>query len=270
MPDSSAFESYRNLHAGADICILSCGPSAASAPDLSRHLTLGISDCWRWQMTRYLLCVDDLTEGDRHRASVGRDARWPWVAGAACPTFVLHQHLAKRLGGRAVWFPTEALHVRGPGKDLLDQPEITTYHTSDFVAVGLAWWMGARRIFLFGVDHHGTHPFDDETWSLAGAEMSTLKEWKRLGDEIRRKGGGVWVMNSSSRLAQVVREIAPTPIVPVGTLDMIGGAEAVSPARMPEAEAEPPRPPVPEPVCAAVRTDGRRPGERRRARGRAG
>jgi len=144
------FATWRELkdaHKGADILALGLGPSLKDLHLYSPDLTVGVNDIWRYHETDYL-CIGDSLSPSKTPFTAARRA----TIQASRPRALFHVH-----GDDPEHISTMILlktkgYTAEPDLDELRAGIIPSAYTSIWMAVIVAWHLGAKSIGVLGMD----------------------------------------------------------------------------------------------------------------------
>lgn len=139
------FHDFKNLHEGKKFLVLGCGESAVHANQVRDAVSIGVNDIQRIFTPEYLLIVND-----RKSFSPGR---WEWVENTRASYIFTHLDI---FNDRPNVVKVSLGRYRRPtlGSDRLDYS-----NNSPYMAVLLAYYMGAKKIGILGVDFTPNHFF---------------------------------------------------------------------------------------------------------------
>lgn len=183
------FKELKNKHQGSKIIVCGCGESVLQLKDPSRITTIGVNDISRLFVPNYLVVVND-------KASFNTNDRWHWIETTQCP--VVFTHIAK------LPVPEEKKVLfqlgRYGGSDL-DKQTIDYTSNSPYMGVILAYYLGATKIGLIGVDFTPNHFFaktGDHALNRRANEIS--KEYIRLHHALANKNVELYNLSSESKI----------------------------------------------------------------------
>jgi len=216
---------YRNRHAGETIVVCGCGPSLRDLDHPAECVTIGVNDVGRLFDPTYLVVLNPPSQFAPGRFEHVRHARAKALftqldlgpVGPPVVRFALGQRGGTGDGGGRVLHYTQ---------------------NSPYVAVGLAAWMGARRIELIGVDFVDDHFFGQTgPHRLAPRLRDVDAEYARLAEALRGRGIELVNLSAVSRLTSLPKcslgtfgtaRIAPLSIVSYATTPVAGVPEMLA------------------------------------------
>ena len=182
---------YIGKYSGETFIIAGCGASLNDYSDFSKYYVIGVNDIERILTPDFLVVVND------HRTFTR--GRWDYVKESLSPVIFTHldnpgpitrsSHIAKIKIGRK-------------GTPNLDQFNVVD-HTlnSPYMAVIIAYQLGAKKIGMVGVDFSQNHFFSETgTHKLSKHLRSIDEEYGVLKNELSKKGVNVANLSSSSLL----------------------------------------------------------------------
>lgn len=190
-------EKWRDCHKGQDMIVCGCGPSVAELPRTLDIPTIGVNDIWSYHECNYILMLDGpkaFTPNRVNRIAASKPEQW---------------FLTK--ASNKAW-TTQAAKPRKPMTlfDELLMPGVSL--TTPSLAVGLAMFMGAKRVGLIGVDLKGHGSLEKrvcevdrgfmelkgtawihrvQLWNLSKDSMMTMLPHKSLTDFLAAVPGSV-------------------------------------------------------------------------------
>jgi glycosyltransferase involved in cell wall biosynthesis len=184
---------YRNRHTGETIVVCGCGPSLKELATPAARVTIGVNDVGRLFDPAYLVVVNP--------PSQFAPGRFEYVRGSRAKALFTQLDLGP-VAPPVVRF---ALGQRG-GTDDGGGRVLHYTQNSPYVAVGLAAWMGARRIELIGVDFVNDHFFGQTgPHRLAPRLREVDAEYGRLAEALRGRGIELVNLSTQSRLQSLPR-----------------------------------------------------------------
>jgi len=131
----------RNLYKGKDIIVCGCGPSIAELPESLPIPTIGVNDVWAYHQTRYIMLQDSPQAFEKKRVQRILDSKpEAWLLSKICARTWDKAKMPRK--PQYIYDP-----IRVPGAQI----------TTPSLAVGVAMFMGAKRVGVIGVDltdHH--------------------------------------------------------------------------------------------------------------------
>jgi len=185
--------SFRDLHRDATIVVCGCGESVGTFTPPPGCITIGTNDIGRLFDPDYLVVVNPPAQF--------RPERWSYV---------------EQSRARAVFSQLDLPLARAPlvrfrlgrfGEAGFEEPDILHYtQNSPYVAVGLALFLGARRIGLIGVDFTDHHFFARTGPHLLMPQLDQIdREYGRLKDACAARGVELLNLSPVSRLSSIPR-----------------------------------------------------------------
>lgn len=204
----NTLEGFRNFHEGRTIVVCGCGKSLASFADHERYLTIGVNDVGRLFTPTYLVVLNPRTQftGDR----------FDYVANSQAQALFTHLSLG-------VDHPHIVRFNLGEQNGVLtDTPNVLPYtRNSPYVATCLAALMGAKQIWLIGVDFTDDHFFGRTGRHPLTSQLATIdQQYERLELAVRKRGVSVINLSSESRLTAFPK-ILPAAVKETETAQMI-------------------------------------------------
>lgn len=141
------FTDFKNIHQGSKFLVLGCGESATLALTVKDVIVIGVNDIGRLLTPDYLLVVNT-------KAAFAEDR---WVYAEKSRAKYVFSHLADlpiANKEKLVNFKLGRYRNITLGKDVLDYS-----NNSPYMACLLAYYMGASKIGLLGVDFTDNHFF---------------------------------------------------------------------------------------------------------------
>lgn len=164
--------------------IIGCGQTSEGWQNTRHDFTIGVNDCFKFGYTPdHLLVIDSPKRFTKERIEVmkqtkakliTRDDQWKSILG-----------------------PSEKVRLQQFGKHL-KKGHVYSSKTSTFVAMSIAFNMGAKDIILHGVDfkdHQVFHPGN----RLYDYEM---RQYERFARMLKDVGVRVWVSSNNSALSK--------------------------------------------------------------------
>ena len=141
------FTDFKNIHAGSKFLVIGCGESASLAPSVKDVITIGVNDIGRLLTPDYLLVVNT-------KAAFAED-RWIYTEKSRAKYVFTHlSDLPISNKDKVVQFKLGRYRNITLGNDTLDYS-----NNSPYMACLLAYYMGASKIGLLGVDFTDNHFF---------------------------------------------------------------------------------------------------------------
>lgn len=134
--DHDAMEGWRNKHLGETMIVCGCGPSIANIPRKIDVPTIGVNDIWAYHEARYVLMIDSMEcfKADRvARIEAGKPEHYFLAS---------HAEMSWRKKHKPRMPHTIFDDGIMPGNNI----------TTPSLAIGLAMFMGAKRVGVIGVD----------------------------------------------------------------------------------------------------------------------
>lgn len=152
----------------------------------SKNKTIGVNDIFKHYKTNYLVCVDKPSRFSKDRLKT--------IIESDVDKFYTHLNEWSRLKVK-----TQIIKLNGARGSLkgIEKDEVCYSNNSTFVAVVIAYKMGAKQINIYGADFN-THPnFKNELLETA------LDDFERLFDYLKSKDVEINV-SKDSRLNEVI------------------------------------------------------------------
>ena len=143
-------------------------------------ITIGVNDIWKYHKTHYIVCVDRINAFSVERFKT-----------------IHHSKPIKFLSHLEEWqplMPTFELIKLNSGRGNIKEIESENYcysNNSPYVAVVLAYKLGATTINIYGVDFNTHKNFKDNML------LAAIKDFKVLFDYLKSKGIKINVTKSS-------------------------------------------------------------------------
>jgi hypothetical protein len=172
-------QNYLNKHKGEVIVVAGCGPSIDQcySPGL---ITIGVNDIERTVMADYLVCIDSKNSFPPHR--------WQYIE--ETNAWAVFSHLDLPIKNKSAlckvdFAPRNTYHLEDPNR-------INKSYLSPYVAVNIAYWMGASEIYMIGVDLVN-HP-------LKARLKQINNDFKQLHKSLQHKGVQLYNASSISKI----------------------------------------------------------------------
>ena len=177
--DLGQFEQFINKHENESFVVCACGVSLNDYPDLTGHVTIGVNDAGKKVWCKYLVVVND--------PKTFKYGRWPDVQSNNSEFVFTHLDYLPidNPEGRRVVINLGSYE----GTDLDNYGSIDYTTNSPYMAIILAYQMGARKIALVGVDFTMNHFFGETGKHQIMREIEKVKEqYSNLGKALLQKG----------------------------------------------------------------------------------
>lgn len=186
--------SFKNIHKGETIIVCGCGVSLNEFEQPEQFITIGVNDVSRRFHPNYLVVVD-------HRRSFSKK-RFEFVKNSRA------QYLFSQLDQGRVQPETVRFRLGRKGGTDFSNPNVLHYSlNSPYVAICLAVHMGATRIGMIGVDFTLHHFFGQTGRHRLTPHLPRINShFKRLGDELARKGIQIVNLSPQSRITAFKKE----------------------------------------------------------------
>ena len=182
---------FINRHPDSKIVVCGCGMSLLTFKDHREDfITIGVNDVSKLFNPTYLVVSDSpMRFSEKRRAEVN-------ASGAnylfTCAKGWRHQNLVHfELGKKG-------------GKSLDSTTYIDHFVNSPYIAVGLAYKMGARNIGLIGVDFTDGHFYNPKDGPHPVMQINYLKKvnsaYQTLAMELNKRGANIYNLSSASRV----------------------------------------------------------------------
>ena len=141
--------------------------------------TIGVNDIWSRVKTGHVVCVDLPNRFTPERLKT--------IINSNCEFYT---PLIEWEGLRQI-NKIALVNARGSLKELDSQDKVCYSNNSAFVACVMAWKLGAKELYLYGVDFN-THPnFKDESF------IRVINDFKNLYSEFQKRGVEIYVTKES-------------------------------------------------------------------------
>lgn len=173
------FPDYTGKYKGETFIVAGCGSSINSFEDFSKYYVVGVNDIERILTPDFLVVVNDYRTFAR--------GRWDWVKNSASP--IIFSHLSPpgpidRSGHLA------QIKIGNRGNVNLDKMD-SVDHTlnSPYMAIIIAYQLGASKIGMVGVDFTPNHFFGETGTHKLTRNLRTINdEYDILAKELTKKG----------------------------------------------------------------------------------
>jgi len=181
---------YINSQKGKKIIVCGCGNSIKYLNDTGDAIIIGVNDIERKLTPHYLLVVN-------HPGSFTRD-RWSFVCQTNAEVVITQiKNLSIANQEKLVYIN---LGSRG-GYNLENPDKIDFSNNSPYMGVILAYFLGASKIGIIGVDFTENHFFKDSGKHRLSSGFSDInKEYENLGKSLQSKGVEIANLSSESNL----------------------------------------------------------------------
>lgn len=176
------FKSFIDAHKDKKIIILGLGDSKENFinhPDSASFTTIGVNDIDRWYHPDYLVCLDSCYRFTEERQAAIKKTK----------AKAFFSHLNWPINRPEILCPIE-YHDRG-NINLNTPNRLPKSWMSPFVAACVAYHMGAKEIFCYGVDLTTNH-------ALVGQIRAIQEDWRKLAYAMEKKGVGLYTGNGNS------------------------------------------------------------------------
>ena len=186
-------EGYNKLvgsESGNGIIVCGCGSSINDFVPDDKTILFGVNDINRKLKTKYLICVNE-----PHTFKRGR---FEWIQNHTSDIFFTHlQSLAPNKREATVYFNLGARN--GIAIDNIGKIDFTA--NSPYMAVIIAYQLGASKIALIGVDLTPNHFFGDTGDHMLSRRADDVnREYQLLGDTLINKGIKIANISSISKI----------------------------------------------------------------------
>jgi hypothetical protein len=173
------FPDYTGKYKGGTFIVAGCGSSINNFEDFSKYYVVGVNDIERILTPDFLVVVNDYRTFAR--------GRWDWVKNSASPVIFSHlnppgpmdrvDHLVQiKIGNRG-----------NVNLDKMDSVDHTL--NSPYMAIVIAYQLGATKIGMVGVDFTPNHFFGDTGTHKLTRNLRTIDaEYDILGKELTKRG----------------------------------------------------------------------------------
>lgn len=184
---------FKDAHKGSKFLVVGCGESAVEADKVSDCIVIGVNDIDRLLAPDYLLVVNA-------RAAFKED-RWAWVDKTRSKYIFSHLPDLPVPKSKLVTFRLGKYRQPTLGKDSIDYS-----NNSPYMACILAYYMGASKVGVLGVDFTDNHFFGETgRHPLTGRLSEIQNEYRKLLDAFVDKNVGLYNLSSKSLLTSLPR-----------------------------------------------------------------
>jgi len=169
------------------IDVIACGESALNYTNKG-NVTVGVNDCYKIYPVDYLVCVDLPSAFSKKRLKIILKSK---PKKFFCPfddwrnMITMYEHI-------------KLVNASGCVKELNKKEKICYSNNSPFVAVVMAYHLGATKIKLYGADFNTHRAFKNEN-----NFKKTLKDFRNLNSEMLRNGCKLYV-TKESKLSAII------------------------------------------------------------------
>ena len=189
----------RNKWQGCDIIVCGLGTSLNDLKNPEKYLTIGVNDIGGKFAPDLVVCIDPLTRfkiGNRKNDILNAKSRYfcSQLDPKAYPGLQAENYVRFRLGKRM-----------GVGFQFSEMSDRLDYHnTSPYVAANLAAYVGAKRIFLIGVDLTPNHyNRQSGVHALAKRLKEIDTQYDKFSKECSKNGVSIFNLSKSSKLTSL-------------------------------------------------------------------
>lgn len=179
-------QKFVDKHIGRRFVVCGTGPSidAWDWPiDNSGDVIIGVNDFGKYFDPDYLVCIDS------HNSF--NSERWEYIYNTQADSVFSHLNLPIKDKEKLVKIDFSNRNVY----DLASPNKLHKSYLSPYVAVNIAYWMGAREIYMIGVDIVN-HPLKSRITQIN-------KDFFNLGNSLRSKGVQLYNASSISKINTV-------------------------------------------------------------------
>jgi hypothetical protein len=175
--DLGRFKEFINKHKDESFVICGCGASLKNFDNFDNHITIGVNDAGRQVWCKYLVVVNTPNTFKWDRWKYVEDNKSEWVF-THLPDLPIDndKKIVVNLGKYA-------------GKDLENYGFIDYTTNSPYMAIIIAYQMGASKIAIVGVDFTQNHFFAETGTHIVNRQIDqTMTEYSELGKALTEKG----------------------------------------------------------------------------------
>jgi hypothetical protein len=176
--DIGEYQKFINKHPGESFVVCACGVSLNDYANFDNHVTIGVNDAGKQVWCKYLVVVNE--------PSTFKFKRWPDVQSNNSEFVFTH------LSNLPIDNPERRIVVnlgKYEGIDLDNYGFIDYTTNSPYMAIVIAYQMGAKKIALVGVDFTENHFFGETGRHQIMREIERIKEqYSNLGKALTEKG----------------------------------------------------------------------------------
>lgn len=186
-----SLEEFYKIHDGQKIIVCGCGTSLSDfLPYHSDYITIGVNDVPRLFDPTYLVVTDHMTRFEGKRKDYVMESKAKHLF--TCVKGWRHPHLVFfELGSRAL-------------KNLDSPNKVDHFLNSPYVAVNIAYKMGAKHIGLIGVDFTSGHFYNKNDGAHPIVKISQFTQvnsaYQVLRNELNNRGVGLYNLSEISTL----------------------------------------------------------------------
>lgn len=172
------FQRFINVHKGESFIVCGCGTSLNDYNEFEGHITIGVNDAGRKIPCKYLVVVNEphSFKWDRWKHIENNNSTYVFTHLPQLPLLKIESRIVINLGRHG-----------GVNVDNYGFIDYTT--NSPYMAVILAYQMGARKIGLIGVDFTLNHFFGETGKHQISREIDLiLDQYNNLGKALLQKG----------------------------------------------------------------------------------
>jgi len=182
---------YIKKFEGESFIIAGCGASISSHDDFTKHYVIGVNDIERILTPDFLVVVND------HRTFM--QGRWKWVSETNAPIIFSHVENPGPIHNKQNLVKLE-LGKRGE-LDLDNLSSVDYTMNSPYMAVIIAYQLGAKKIAITGVDFTNNHFFQETGEHKLNKQIANIdSEYFNLRVELEKRGIKVANLSMSSAI----------------------------------------------------------------------
>ena len=187
--DLGKFKYFINKHKDASFVICGCGASLKNFDNFDNHITIGVNDAGRQIWCKYLVVVNT--------PNTFKWDRWKYVRDNTSECVFTHLPDLPMEDSKKV---IVNLGKYG-GIDLENYGFIDYTTNSPYMAIIIAYQMGASKIAIVGVDFTQNHFFADTGTHVVNRQIDqTMLEYSQLGKALTEKGIKIASLSTESMI----------------------------------------------------------------------
>ena len=185
------FSHFKNKHPGSKFLVIGCGESAPLASSVKDCIVIGVNDIGRLLTPDYLLVVND-------KYAFSQD-RWQWIEKTGV------QYVFSHLPNMQVSNEKLVIFKLGRYRQVnLDRESIDYSNNSPYMAIILAYYMGASKIGLLGVDFTNDHFFAKTGRHPLSSRLPEINtEYRKLMAALHGKNIPIFNLSPNSLLTSI-------------------------------------------------------------------
>jgi hypothetical protein len=173
------FPNYTGKYKGCTFIVSGCGSSVNKFDDFSKYYVIGVNDIERVLTPDFLVVVNDYRTFAR--------GRWEWVKNSNSPVIFSHLNPPGPIN-----HPDKLVQIKIGNKSNINLDKMDSVdHTlnSPFMAIIIAYQLGASKIGMVGVDFTQNHFFADTGTHKLTRNLKIIdSEYDLLGKELVKRG----------------------------------------------------------------------------------